>query len=140
MLMIAKKFEFSASHCLARLDWSDEQNRAVYGKCAHPAGHGHNYGLEVIVSGKMNPETGMVFDASLLDKIVQEKVLKFLDHKNLNADVPWLSGVVPTSEVIVDRIWQQLEPEIAKTVTTAQLEKVVLHETSRIYAIRTRGL
>jgi 6-pyruvoyltetrahydropterin/6-carboxytetrahydropterin synthase len=141
MLNIAKTFEFAASHCLAREDWSAEKNKQVYGKCANPAGHGHNYKLEVIVEGPINPDTGMVFDASLLDKIVTDKILSELDHKHLNTEVSWLkspSGAPPTSEIIVESIWLRLEPEIPKASKGAYLSRLILHETSRIYTERRK--
>lgn len=138
MICISKTFEFCASHRLARPEWSDEKNTAVFGKCANPNGHGHNYRLEVTASGPIEPETQMVMDASVLDAIVQEQVIQELDHRHLNLDVPWLHGYIPTVEVILECIWNRLEEPIRLAGNGAQLEKLVLHETSRIFATRTR--
>lgn len=141
MLTISKTFEFCSSHTLAREDWNQEQNFKIYGKCSNPSGHGHNYKLEVTVSGAVDNETGMIFDASILDQIVQDYIIKDLDHKNLNKDVDWLQnkfGTPPTSEVIIESIWNRLEPEITKSRSLAKLEKLVLHETSRIFATKVR--
>jgi 6-pyruvoyltetrahydropterin/6-carboxytetrahydropterin synthase len=138
MICISKTFEFCASHRLARPEWSNEKNSAIFGKCANPNGHGHNYRLEVTVSGPIQPEAQMVMDASVLDAIVQERVIQELDHKHLNADVPWLQGHIPTVEVILECIWNELEEPVRLAGHGAQLEKLVLHETSRIFATRTR--
>lgn len=138
MICISKTFEFCASHRLACPEWSNEKNSAVFGKCANPNGHGHNYRLEVTVSGPIQPETQMVMDASVLDAIVQERVIQELDHKHLNADVAWLQGHIPTVEVILECIWNELEEPVKLAGNGAQLEKLVLHETSRIFATRTR--
>src|SRR5690349_3453313 len=91
-LSLCKTFEFSAAHRLFRPEWSDEQNAKAFGKCANPSGHGHNYRLEVSVSGEIEPLTGMVMDASILQQLVNEVLLDELDHKNLDVDVPWLRG------------------------------------------------
>ena len=138
MICISKTFEFCASHRLAQPEWSDEKNSAVFGKCANPNGHGHNYRLEVTVSGPIQPETQMVMDASVLDSIVQEHVIHDLDHKHLNADVSWLHECIPTVEVILEAIWNRLEEPLQRAGNGARLEKLLLHETSRIFATRTR--
>lgn len=138
MLTIAKTFEFAASHRLVREEWSDEANFAAYGKCANKSGHGHNYKLEVCVGGEINPETGMVIDASKIEFIVKTSILDELDHKHLNFDVSWLKGKVPTSEVLVEAIWERLEPLVKQQAPNAQLQKLVLWETSRIYAAKER--
>lgn len=138
MIAIAKTFDFCSSHRLYRPDWNDEKNFEVYGKCSNPNGHGHNYRLEVIVSGTIDSEDGMVFDASKLDAIVQETILSEVDHKNLNEDVEWLSGKVPTAEAIVSAFWDRLDAAITAESRSATLHKLILHETARIYAVRTR--
>lgn len=138
MICISKTFEFCASHRLARLEWSDEKNTEVFGKCANRNGHGHNYRLVVTVSGPIQPETQMVMDASVLDAIVQEHVIQELDHKHLNSDVPWLREHIPTVEVILDCIWNRLDEPLRLAGKGAHLEQLILHETSRIFATRTR--
>lgn len=133
-LSVCKTFEFSAAHRLFRSDWSDEQNLAVYGKCANPSGHGHNYRLEVSVSGEIDGISGMVFDASNLQQIVDEVIISELDHKNLDTDIEWLDGRTSTVENIVLAMWERLAPAVKHAQNTTQLEKLVLWETSRISA------
>ena len=115
-----------------------KKNLEIFGKCANIHGHGHNYRLEVHVSGSIDENTGMVIDASKLDAIVQIKVMKQLDHKNLNLEVPWLDKTIVTSENLVEGIWAQLEPEIKKQAPHAHLQKIVLWETSRISVTKER--
>jgi 6-pyruvoyltetrahydropterin/6-carboxytetrahydropterin synthase len=104
-----QRFEFSAAHVLARKDWSAERNRAVYGKCANPASHGHNYGVEVAIEGELDPETGRIVPEGKLEALVEERVLAALDEKLLNRDVPAFASAVPTAENIARHIWQTLD-------------------------------
>lgn len=136
--LLTRVFEFSASHRLARDDWDDERNRLVYGKCAHPAGHGHNYRLEVSVSGQLDPETGMIVDAGVLKQMVEEAIIADVDHRHLNIDVPWLRGVVPTVEMITERIWERLESIVPKLGHAVVLHRVVLWETPCICGSKER--
>jgi 6-pyruvoyltetrahydropterin/6-carboxytetrahydropterin synthase len=135
MVTLTKTFEFAASHRLFRPDWDDEKNRAVFGKCANPNGHGHNYQLEVSVAGEISSETGMVFDAEQLSRIVDELVFNEVDHKNLNRDVEWLAGKITTVEVIAESIWQRLAYALRERNPKARLHRIKLWETSRIYAV-----
>ena len=139
MLAIAKLFDFSASHTLAHPEWSAAKNLEVFGKCSNPNGHGHNYILEVVVSGVPIAETGMLIDTSQLSEIVERVAIHDLDHRNLNIDVAWLRGIMPTSENLVDAIWNRLQPAINNAAPNAELEKLVLWETRKIYAIRERS-
>ena len=139
MLAIAKMFDFSASHILARPEWNTQKNHDVFGKCSNPNGHGHNYRLEVVVSGVPSPETGMLIDTSRLTEIVERVVVNDLDHRNLNLDVAWLEGIMPSTENVIAAIWQRLQPAIDSVAQNAQLERLVLWETRKIYAIRERG-
>jgi 6-pyruvoyltetrahydropterin/6-carboxytetrahydropterin synthase len=138
MLTLTKTFEFCASHRLSRPDWSDEENAKHFGKCANVNGHGHNYKLEVSVSGKLDPDKSMIIDASDLDKIVSECVISQLDHKNLDKDVTWLNGKLSTVEVVISEIWKRLEGPIESIAPNARLEKLKLAETTRIYAELSR--
>jgi 6-pyruvoyltetrahydropterin/6-carboxytetrahydropterin synthase len=110
MYIIRKKFQFSAAHRLSSPGLSDEENRRIYGKCTAPNFHGHNYTLEVAVSGEVDPRTGMVINFEDLKSIVQEEIVSQLDHKNLNLDVDFLKGEITTSENIARLIWQKLKP------------------------------
>jgi len=129
---ISVLFEFSASHRLHNPAVSESDNQRMYGKCANKNGHGHNYGLEVVLSGPINPTTHMIFDAALLKEIVERSVIADVDHKDLNRDVPWLEGAVPTTEVLANAIFQRLAREIAVSSTSARLQEITVRETRRI--------
>jgi len=139
LITISKIFEFSACHTLARPDWSEEENNARFGKCANPNGHGHNYRLEVTVGGSLHPETGMLIDTKELQKIVDREVISDLDHKNLNQDVNWLEGKLPTTEILVDEIYKRIESPLKAAASNCRLSKVVLWETRKIFATREEG-
>lgn len=110
MFIIRKKFQFSAAHRLFSPDLSDEENNRIFGKCAALNFHGHNYTLEVAVSGEIDPKTGMVINFEDLQSIVQEEIISELDHKNLNLDVDFLKGEITTSENITRLVWLKLKP------------------------------
>jgi 6-pyruvoyltetrahydropterin/6-carboxytetrahydropterin synthase len=138
LLTITRIFQFCAGHRLHRPDWSAEKNSDIFGLCANPAGHGHNYTLEVTVSGKVNPETGMIFNLRELKDLVNEHILIQIDHKNLNIDVPWMQNKIPTTEVFAECLWERLESLISIKITNISLEKIVLHETPRNVVTKTR--
>ncbi|MBX7126134.1 MAG: 6-carboxytetrahydropterin synthase [Cyclobacteriaceae bacterium] len=118
---------FNAAHRLYRPEWSDEKNTLVFGKCSNPNFHGHNYNLEVKLTGVPDPETGYVFDLKLLSELIDKHVLEVLDHKNLNLDVSHFQSLIPTAEHIAIVIWKMLRPHIDD-----QLElKIKLYETER---------
>jgi 6-pyruvoyltetrahydropterin/6-carboxytetrahydropterin synthase len=123
---LTRHYRFSASHILARPDWSAERNREIYGKCANPAGHGHDYGLEVTVRGKVDPASGMLIPVAQLDAVVRERVLAALDRRLLNRDVAAFEQDVPTAENIARFVWRTL----AGAVSPAQLHRIRLVETS----------
>jgi 6-pyruvoyltetrahydropterin/6-carboxytetrahydropterin synthase len=127
---VTRRLHFSAAHRLHRPDWSEERNRAVFGDCANPNWHGHNYELDVTVEGEVDPETGFVMDLKDLRDQVQQSVLMDLDHRNLNLEVPWLEGVNPTTENVVVAIWNRLAPRMPEGVG---LKRLVLYETPRNY-------
>jgi 6-pyruvoyltetrahydropterin/6-carboxytetrahydropterin synthase len=131
---VTRRETFSAGHRLFRPEWSDERNRDVFGRCSNPSGHGHNYVLEVGVIGGIDPETGYVLDLGELSRIVHEAVLDDVDHRNLNTDVEWLRGRIPTTEVLADAIWERLDARIAG----GRLSRVVLRETEKNRVERTR--
>jgi 6-pyruvoyltetrahydropterin/6-carboxytetrahydropterin synthase len=113
MVRIIRREHFSAAHRLFRVGWSDEENLRVYGKCSNPNWHGHNYMLFVTVEGEPDPETGLVVHLRHISRLIDEKVLLKLDHRNLNLEVDFLQGLVPTSENVAIGIWNQLEQDIA---------------------------
>lgn len=118
---------FSAAHRLHRDDWDAETNRRVFDKCNNEHGHGHTYELEVTVEGEINPETGYVMDFAHLKHAVHESVIRELDRRHLNYDVPFLAGINPTAENIAVAIWDRLEPRIGP----ARLVRVSLNETEK---------
>lgn len=103
-----RRYLLSASHRLHTEALSEEKNRTVYGKCNNRYGHGHNYTVEVLVGGQVNPETGMVIDLVELDHIVQRRVLDRFDHMNLNSD-PIFENLVPTTENLCKTVYQILK-------------------------------
>lgn len=123
---LTRTYEFAASHRLHAPALSDEENRALFGKCNNPHGHGHNYLLEVSVSGEPDPATGMVVALDQLDDAVNREIVDRYDHMNLDVDIPELLGQVTTSENVALAIFARLEP-----VVPGRLESVVLHETAR---------
>lgn len=126
-MTLTRSYEFAASHRLHVPSYTDEKNVELFGKCNNAAGHGHNYVLEVTVSGAPNPETGMIADIGEIDRIVEQEVVDRYDHKHLNVDLPEFQDRAPTSEVIAAEIFSRLSGKIAN------LDKVRLYETARSY-------
>ena len=126
-MIITARLTFSAAHRLHNPKFNAEWNRRTYDKCDNPGGHGHNYSMQVSVRGQVDPETGMVIDLKKLKDIVREHVIDRVDHKNLNTDVDFLRGVIPTAENLARSFWQQLAPAI----TDGVLFEVALQETER---------
>jgi 6-pyruvoyltetrahydropterin/6-carboxytetrahydropterin synthase len=124
---VTRRVHFCAGHRLHNPAWDDERNRATYGLCNNPNGHGHNYDLEVTVEGDVDPETGYVMDLKRLKSLLGTAVLEDLDHANLNVDVPWLEDVVPTTENLALAIWRRLEGRVGDV----RLVSVRLWETER---------
>ena len=134
MVYVTRREVFSASHRLYNPDLSDVENEQIYDKCNNPNGHGHNYVLEVVVAGDVDPKTGYVIDLKLLKRIMLENVISKLDHKNLNLDVDFLQGVIPTSENIAKGIWEELKDKLP----SGKLFAIKLYETENNY-IEYRG-
>ncbi|MEX0843347.1 MAG: 6-carboxytetrahydropterin synthase [Gemmatimonadota bacterium] len=132
---VTRKVHFSAAHRLFRPDWSDSRNREVFGDCSNPHWHGHNYELDVTVRGEIEPETGFVMDLKSLKTLVEELVVRDLDHRNLNREVPWLEGINPTTENLVVAIWNRLESRLPSGI---ELQVLTLWETPRNY-VRYEG-
>ena len=101
MITISRRETFNAAHRLFREEWDDAKNLEVFGKCSHPNYHGHNYVLEILVTGEIDPKTGFVMDLKDLKKITQDHVIERFDHRNLNLDCPEFENVIPTTENIV---------------------------------------
>lgn len=130
MIHLTRTVRFAAAHRYWRDDWTEERNRRVFGACANPHGHGHNYVLEVTVAGDPDPETGFVTDLGRLDALLDEEVVARLDHRHLNHEVPEFGPgrLVPTTENIVAHLWERLEPHMggAKLVRLRLREDVDL--------------
>ena len=122
---VTRAYGFSAAHRLADASRSDEENRRIYGKCANPQPHGHDYRFEVTVRGPLDPKLSTVTDLGALDAAVDELVVSPFDHRYLNVEVEPFGQVLPTAERIAERIWQLLVPRVPK------LARVVVYETPR---------
>ena len=114
MIYITRKEHFNAAHKLYKEEWTEEKNKAVFGKCSNPNWHGHNYDLFVTVKGEINPETGFVIDLKFLRDIINTEVIDKLDHKNINLDVDFMKGKMASTEVLAKEIWNQLVKPIEK--------------------------
>ena len=113
---VIRREHFNAAHRLYKEGWTDEQNLSTFGKCSLPHYHGHNYELEIKVSGEIDPLTGFVMDLKILSDLVNEIVLERFDHKNLNLDVPEFKELNPTAENIAVVIYELLRPHIKPTL------------------------
>ena len=128
---ITRREHFNAAHKLWNDEWSDEKNKAVFGKCSNKNWHGHNFNIFVSVKGEPNEDTGFVINLKDLSKIMKEYVVEPLDHKNLNLDVPFMKDVLASTENLVIKIWEQIEGPIKDAGGT--LSKIKLEETENNY-------
>lgn len=133
MIYVTRRERFNAAHKLYRPDWSKAMNEEVYGKCANENWHGHNYELFVTVKGQTDPETGYVLDLKLLSRLINSEVVSKLDHKNINMDVPFMQGVITSTENLVLAVWNILEPQIKNTFS-CELHCVKIYETENNFA------
>ena len=125
IVYVTRTVRFNAAHRLHNPARSDEWNRETFGKCNYPNWHGHNYTLAVTVAGEPDPDTGYVIDLGALKQILHEKVVDKLDHRNLNLDVDFLQGVMPSTENVAVAIWN----EIVDHLPSGRLHRVRLYET-----------
>jgi len=126
-VIVTARLTFSAAHRLNNPKYDAEWNRRIYDKCDNPKGHGHNYVITVSVKGKIDPETGMVIDLKKLKQIVKDRVTERVDHTNLNEDVDFLQGVIPTAENLARAFWRELAPAIDE----GSLFEIALQETEK---------
>ncbi|NME72350.1 6-pyruvoyl trahydropterin synthase family protein [Flammeovirga aprica] len=124
---VSRKAHFNAAHRLHNRQLTDDENRRLFGKCNNPYYHGHNYNLTVKVTGEIDPISGYVIDMKILKDIMQEHVLDYLDHKNLNEEVEEFSSLNPTAENICVVIWKILREQLDDKFTL----KIILYETER---------
>ena len=127
MVYLTKVYEFSAAHRLHSHALSDAENRDIFGKCNNPAGHGHNYILEITVKGDVDAKTGLVAGLNLLNEVVEKQVYTRFDYKHLNLDTPEFETLNPTSENFVKVLWDVLEPNLQPVV----LHRLRLRETPK---------
>jgi 6-pyruvoyltetrahydropterin/6-carboxytetrahydropterin synthase len=133
-VLVSRRETFNAAHQLCDPDLSEEENRRIFGKCAGL--HGHNYVLEVVLAGEVDPATGYVFDLKQLSDVICRRVIDDVDHRNLNTDVAWLEGLIPTAENLAVAFWERLGPELPEGL----LRSVRLWETDKNWAeVRAPG-
>lgn len=126
---VSRKAHFNAAHRLYNNEWSDARNAEVFGKCANPNYHGHNYELIISVKGMIHPDTGFVMDMKVLKTLIRDEIEEQFDHKNLNVEVPEFKSLNPTAENISVVIWQKLRSKIPDDLDLT----VTLYETPRNY-------
>jgi len=131
MIYITRKATFSAAHKLSRAEWDQQKNLEMFGKCANPNWHGHNYTMLVTVKGEVNPETGFVANLSDVSKILQTKIIDKVDHRNLNVDVDFMDGKMPSTEVLAIEFWKQINDPIKALGCT--LHSIKIQETEKNY-------
>jgi 6-pyruvoyltetrahydropterin/6-carboxytetrahydropterin synthase len=133
MTSLTRRYHFSASHRLDSPELTAEENARLYGKCNNPFGHGHNYALEVTVSGEIDPETGCILPVGRLDRLVEQKILRVFAHRNINVDVPEFARLIPTTEnmarAIAETLQRNWDDEVAPS--GARLARVHIKETER---------
>lgn len=126
-MVVTRLVHFNAAHRLHNPARSAAWNRRTFGPCNHPNWHGHNYTLEISVIGRPDPQSGYVIDLGQLSAIAQREIVDRCDHRNLNLDVDFLRGVVPSTENLLIAFWERLAPHVAP----ARLYRLRLHETER---------
>lgn len=127
MIHITRKETFNAAHKLHNPDWSDEKNLEVFGKCANPNWHGHNYILFVTIKGEIQKETGYTVNLKTLSSLIKTHIIDQIDHKNLNLDVAFMKGIQPSTENLAIAIWNILKPHVQNL--GASMHSIRLHET-----------
>ncbi len=131
MVYVSRKEHFNAAHRLFNPNWSKDKNQEIFGPCANENWHGHNFELIVTVKGIPDVKTGFVIDLKKLSNLIKECIIEQVDHKNLNVDVKFLHGVIPSCENVIIRFWEILAPKIKEIAPDAVLYKLVLFETPR---------
>ena len=127
-VLVSRREAFNAAHQLRDPDRSDDENERLYGKCANL--HGHNYVLEVVLAGEVRDDTGYVLDLKELSDLIHRRVIQDVDHRNLNTDVPWLEGTIPTAENLAIAFWERIRSELPDGL----LRTVRLWETDKNWA------
>jgi 6-pyruvoyltetrahydropterin/6-carboxytetrahydropterin synthase len=127
-VLVSRRESFSAAHQLRDPGLSDDENRRLFGKCVNL--HGHNYLLDVVVAGEIDDATGYVLDLKQLSDVICQQIIQDVDHRNLNTDVPWLEGRIPTAENLALTFWERLQPKLPE----GRLRSVRVSETDKNWA------
>ena len=125
---VSRRESFNAAHQLCDPALSDDENRRLFGKCVNL--HGHNYFLDVVVAGEIDDATGYVWDLKQLSDVMRRQIIQEVDHRNLNTDVPWLKGRIPTAENLALAFWERLQPELPEGL----LRSIRVSETDKNWA------
>ena len=133
MLYVSRKEHFNAAHKLYNPTWTEQKNVEVFGPCANENWHGHNFDLIVTVKGLPDPETGFVVDLKKLSTLIRKEIIEKLDHKNLNLDVDFMQGKLPSCENLIVEIWNILESKLPSIGSRGKLHTIRLYETPRNY-------
>ena len=133
MVYVSRHEHFNAAHKLANPAWTAARNAEVFGSCANANWHGHNYELIVTVRGRPDPDTGFVVDLKKLSDLIRLEIIQQVDHKNLNLDVPFLTGQLASTENLVMAFWRILAPAVPTIAPAARLHSLKLYETPRNY-------
>ena len=131
MVHLTRVEYFNAAHKLENKNWSSEENKKVFGKCANENWHGHNYELHVTIKGEPDPETGFIFNAKTLGDLIKDVIVEKVDHRNLNLDVDFMKGKFTSAENFAMGIWNELQQHIEKG--SVKLHCIKLIETPKIY-------
>ncbi len=113
-VLVSRRETFNAAHQLRNPRLSDDENRRMFGKCVNL--HGHNYALDVVVAGKIDDTSGYVLDLKRLSEVIYQQIIQHVNHTNLNTDVPWLEGLIPTAENLAVTFWERLQDELPEGV------------------------
>jgi 6-pyruvoyltetrahydropterin/6-carboxytetrahydropterin synthase len=127
-VLVSRRETFNAAHQLHNPQLSDDENRRLFGKCVNL--HGHNYALDVVVAGKIDDVSGYVLDLKRLSDVMYQQIIQYVDHRNLNTDVPWLAGVITTAENLAMTFWERLRRELPE----GSLRSVRVCETDKNWA------
>ena len=128
-VLVSRRETFNAAHQLFDPELSDEENERIFGKCANV--HGHNYVLEVVIAGPIDQATGYVFDLKELSDVISRRIIEDVDHRNLNTDVPWLAGRIPTAENLAVAFWERISSELPE----GRLRSLRLWETDKNWVV-----
>jgi 6-pyruvoyltetrahydropterin/6-carboxytetrahydropterin synthase len=127
-VLVSRRETFNAAHQLRNPRLSDDENRRLFGRCVNL--HGHNYAIDVVVAGKIDNASGYVLDLKRLSDVIYQQIIRYVDHRNLNTDVPWLEGLVPTAENLAVSFWERLQRELPE----GALRSVRVSETDKNWA------